>query len=212
MSGGEWRKPQWAEDWPAFREELPHVTDAERMLVDHLVRESPTRVLDLGCGDGRVIAVLRERWPKIEAIGLDFSPGLVEAAKQRFDSLETVRIEEHDLMQPVPGDLGEFDLVVSALAIHHLPDERKRALFTEVSELLQPGGLFYNLDVVAAPTPELHELSQSAFGFDVRQQDPSDQPARLENQLSWLHEAGFIDVDCFWKWLELSLVGGTKPR
>jgi tRNA (cmo5U34)-methyltransferase len=101
--------------------------------------------------------------------------------------------------------------VVSALAIHHLPDARKRELFAEVLGLLRPGGCFYDLDVVAAPTAELHELSQSAFGFDDRQQDPSDQPAHLEDQLLWLREAGFGDVDCFWKWLELSLVGGTRP-
>ena len=52
----------------------------------------------------------------------------------------------------------------------------------------------------------------AAFGFDARMQDPSDQPARLEDQLSWLRTAGFTNVDCFWKWLELSLVGGTKPK
>jgi len=212
VSGHEWKEPQWAEDWPTFREELPHVTDAERMLVDHLIREAPARVLDLGCGDGRMIAVLRERWPDVEAIGLDFSPGLVDAAKQRFAGTEAVSIEVHDLTQPLPGDLGRLTVAVSALAIHHLPDDRKRDLFAEVFGLLEPGGAFYNLDVVTAPTPELHALSQSAFGFDNRQQDPSDRPARLEDQLSWLQEAGFEHVDCHWKWLELSLAGGTKPR
>jgi tRNA (cmo5U34)-methyltransferase len=65
---------------------------------------------------------------------------------------------------------------------------------------------------VTAPTVELHALSQTAFRFDERQQDPSDQPAHLEDQLGWLHEAGFDNVDCFWKWLELALVGGTKPE
>ena len=100
---------------------------------------------------------------------------------------------------------------VSALAIHHLPDERKRELFAEVFALLAPGGAFYDLDVVAAPTAELHAISQAAFGFDEHQQDPSDQPARLEDQLVWLREAGFSDADCHWKWLELGLVGGSKP-
>jgi SAM-dependent methyltransferase len=114
-------------------------------------------------------------------------------------------------MHPLPDDLGQFDVVVSALAIHHLPDERKRELFTEVFDRLQPNGVFYDLDVVASPTVELHAISQAALGFDGRQQDASDQPAHLDDQLSWLHEAGFRNVDCFWKWLELSLVGGTKP-
>jgi SAM-dependent methyltransferase len=116
----------------------------------------------------------------------------------------------HDLTQPLPCALGQFDVVVSALAIHHLPDERKKTLFAEIFDLLKQDGVFYNLDVVATPTAELHSLSQTAFGFDARVQDPSDQPARLEDQLSWLLSAGFTNVDCFWKWLELSLVGGTK--
>jgi tRNA (cmo5U34)-methyltransferase len=209
--GAEWKGLQRAEDWPSFREGLPHAADAERMLVEHLIHGEVSQVLDLGSGDGHMIAVLREHWPDAAATGLDLSPALVDAAQQRFGSTEEVHIEAHDLMQPLPSALGQFDVVVSALAIHHLPDERKRGLFAEVFELLQPNGVFYDLDVVAAPTAELHALSQAAYGFDGRQQDPSDQPARLEDQLSWLHEAGFGNVDCFWKWLELSLVGGTKP-
>jgi tRNA (cmo5U34)-methyltransferase len=210
MSGSEWKELRWAEDWPSFREGLPHAGDAERMLTEHLIGGEVGRFLDLGSGDGRVIALLRERWPDAAAIGLDLSPALTEEARQRFAGTDSVRVEEHDLMQPLPGDLGRFDLVVSALAIHHLPDKRKKELFAEVFSLLRPNGAFYDLDVVAAPTAELHELSQAAFGFDARQQDPSDQPARLEDQLGWLREAGFSDVDCHWKWLELSLVGGTK--
>lgn len=211
MSGAEWKDLQRAEDWPSFREQLAHAGEAERMLVEHLIRGEVGRVLDLGTGEGHMIALLRERWPDAAAVGLDLSPALVESARRRFRDAAGVGIEAHDLMQPLPDALGRFDVVVSALAIHHLPDERKRELFGEVLGLLRPGGCFYDLDVVAAPTAELHELSQSAFGFDDGQQDPSDQPARLDDQLLWLREAGFADVDCFWKWLELSLVGGTKP-
>jgi tRNA (cmo5U34)-methyltransferase len=211
MSGSEWRQRQWAEDWPSFREGLPHASDGERLLVESLLPGEAERILDLGCGDGRMIAVLRDRWPATSAIGLDLSPGLVRAARERFASAAEVRIELHDLMQPLPDDMGRFDVVISALAIHHLPDERKRELFAEVFDLLQPSGVFYDFDVVASPTAELHAVSQAAFGFDAREQDPSDQPARLEDQLSWLREAGFDHVDCFWKWLELTLVGGAKP-
>jgi tRNA (cmo5U34)-methyltransferase len=211
MSGVEWKGLQRAEDWSACRAALPHVADAETMLVEHLICGDVGRILDLGTGDGHMIAVLRNYWPDACVVGLDISPALLNAAKQRFGDVAEVRIEEHDLMQPLPRTLGQFDVVISTLAIHHLPDERKRELFAEVLELLLPDGFFYDLDVVVAPTAELHAISQAALGFDDRQQDPSDQPARLEDQLSWLHEAGFDHVDCFWKWFELSLVGGKKP-
>jgi tRNA (cmo5U34)-methyltransferase len=211
MGGSEWKRLLWAEEWPSFREGMPYAADAERMLVERLIRGKVSRILDLGSGDGHMIATLRERWPDAAAVGLDLSPALVDAASQRFAGADGVDIAVHDLMRPLPDDLGRFDVAVSALAIHHLPDQRKRELFAEVFDLLVPGGAFYDLDVVAAPSDELHALSQAAFGFDSRQQDPSDQPARLEDQLGWLREAGFGDVDCHWKWLELSLVGGTKP-
>lgn len=60
MSGAEWKTLQRAEDWSSCRRELPHAADAEAMLVEHLIRGKVERILDLGCGDGHMIAVLRE--------------------------------------------------------------------------------------------------------------------------------------------------------
>jgi tRNA (cmo5U34)-methyltransferase len=212
VTGDEWKDLERAENWPSFRERLPHAPDGEAMLVEHLIRGEVSRILDLGTGDGHLIALLRQRWPAATAVGLDLSPALIDAGRRRFTEANGVRFDIHDLMQPLPHTLGRFDVVVSALAIHHLPDERKKTLFAEIFELLEQDGVFYNLDVVVTSTAELHALSQAAFGFDARMQDPSDQPARLEDQLSWLRTAGFTNVDCFWKWFELSLVGGTKPK
>lgn len=60
MSGAEWKELQWAEDWSSFRGGLPHAADAETMLVEHLIHGEVDRILDLGSGDGHMIAVLRE--------------------------------------------------------------------------------------------------------------------------------------------------------
>ncbi|HEX3242657.1 MAG TPA: class I SAM-dependent methyltransferase [Solirubrobacterales bacterium] len=210
MTGREWLESERAEEWPARRERLPHASEAERLLLDHLVPERVRRVLDLGTGEGHLLdAIVAER-AGVEAVGLDLSPAMIAAASRRFAEDEGVEFREHDLMEPLPDDLGGFDLVVSALAIHHLPDRRKRSLNREVFELLTPGGAFYNLDCVASPSPDLHEMSQRAFGFDIRQQDPSDQLAPLDDQIDWLREAGFESVDCHWKWLELALFGGAR--
>lgn len=43
-------------------------------------------------------------------------------------------------------------------------------------------------------------------------EDPSNQLASVERQLDWLRRIGFADVDCHWKWLELALLGGRRPR
>lgn len=211
-SGAEWRETDRVAQWPSLRERLPHIADAEAMLVDQLIERPVARLLDLGTGDGHLIRLFRERWPAATAVGLDLSPEMLAAARERFASVPAVRLEVHDLTSPLPEALGRFDVVVSALAIHHLPDGRKRELFAEVFGLLTEGGVFYDLDCVCSASPELHALSQRAFGLDERGGDPSDQPAALADQLAWLREAGFDRVDCFWKWMELSLVGGRRPR
>jgi tRNA (cmo5U34)-methyltransferase len=79
---------------------------------------------------------------------------MLEKARERFASDESVRVVEHDLRHGLP-DLGRFDAVVSSIAIHHLADGRKRELYCEVFDKLEPGGAFLNLDRVASPTPTL---------------------------------------------------------
>lgn len=115
------------------------------------------------------------------------------------------------MAQPLPVDLGTFDIVISGLAIHHLPDARKRSLYADAFRLLRSGGVCCNVDVVAAPTRDLHRRAQAAFGFGAEDEHPSDQPAPLHAQLTWLEDAGFTNVDCHWKWLELAVLGGEKP-
>ncbi len=210
MTGIEWKDLERAEAWSSFRSRLPHAADAEALLVEHLLPSQIGRILDLGTGNGHLIALLKPQLSASSAVGLDLSPAMVEAARERFAAAEGVEFDVHDLMEPLPDTLGQFDLVVSGLAIHHLPDHRKRGLFGEIFELLTDGGVFYDLDCVTSSTLEMHSLSQKALGLEVREQDPSDQPARLDQQLSWLREAGFGQVDCYWKWLELAMVGGSK--
>ena len=87
-------------------------------------------------------------------------------------------------MQPLPRTLGRFDVVVSALAIHHLPDKRKSELFAEVFDLLAPNGVFYDLDVVKAPSAEIHAISQAAFGSTGSSRTP--QINRRVWRISWV--------------------------
>jgi cyclopropane fatty-acyl-phospholipid synthase-like methyltransferase len=165
--------------------------------------ERMKRVLDLGTGDGRLIALLRDRRPDAATIGVDFSQPMLDRAARRFADDPLVEFREHDLAEPIPLD-APFEAVVSALALHHLDDERKRTLFAEVHELLAPGGVFVNLDLVAAVTPEEHERFRQAIGRP--QDDPADRLADLCEQLDWLRHAGFETVDCHFKWLQLALV------
>jgi tRNA (cmo5U34)-methyltransferase len=186
--------------------EIPHRSTAEDMLLDALPSRLE-RFVDLGCGDGRLLAAVRSRHPYAAAVGIDTSEPMLARAAERFDGEPLVELREHDLNRPLV-DLPVLNAAVSGLAIHHLEDERKRGLFGEICALLEPGGVFANLDLVTSASTRLHERFRREIGRAV--DDPTDRLADLSAQMNWLREVGFAEVECHFKWLELSLVIAVK--
>jgi SAM-dependent methyltransferase len=206
-----WRSPVQALSYLSRADRIPGRTAGEAELVAELPVRCE-RVLDLGCGDGRLLAIVREARPGAGGVAVDYSPPMLEAARERFAGDATVVVVEHDLERPMDGVAavdGPFDAVVSSFAIHHLADDRKRALYAEVFARLRPGGLFANLEHVSSASPRLHRAFMDALG--QTEDDPQNQLLDLETQLRWLRELGFEDVDCLWKWRELALMCGQRP-
>ena len=209
MHSEEWTVPERVSRYLDRADEFPHRDEGEAVLLDH-VPLGVERVLDLGTGDGRLLDLLRRDRPEMTGVGLDFSEVMLAAARGRFAAVGAVGLVEHDLTERLP-DLGRFDAVVSSMAIHHLEDERKRSLFAEVFELLEPAGVFANFEHVASPTQRLHEAFFAAIEEPLECEDPSDRLVDVETQLGWLRDVGFDDVDCYWKWLEMALLVGIRP-
>ncbi len=210
MPGEEWTADeQKVQRYLCRAEEFPHRLEGEGVLLEHVPRDA-RRVLDLGTGDGRLLSLLQVDRPAIHGVGLDFSQLMLEAARKRFADDERVELVQHDLAEPLPA-LGRFDAVVSSFAIHHLEHERKRSLYGEVFDLLEPGGVFANFEHVASPTRRLHLAFFAAIDEPIENEDPSDHLLDVEAQLRWLRELGFDDVDCYWKWLEMALLIGIRP-
>ena len=177
----------------------------EAVLVE-VLPAAPERVADLGCGDGRLAALVLEARPSVtELVAVDASPPMLEKARSRFAADERVRVVEHDLRDDITV-LGDFDLVVTGFAIHHLDDARKRELMAEVAARLRPGGVFANLEVIRSATPELHAAFRAAIGR--AEDDPEDQLVDVESQLAWMREAGLEQVDCLWRWRGFALLVG----
>lgn len=197
---GDWSDPGRAEEY--LSRALPHRDEAEAMLLEALP-ERVDRFLDLGTGDGRLVSVVRCRHPQAEGVGLDYSAPMLERGRRRLGGEDGVELRVHDMRECLP-DLGIFDLVVSGFAIHHVSHARKRSLFAEIRSVLAPEGVFVNLDLVASATAPRHERFRRAIGRP--EDDPADCLADLCEQLVWLHEAGFGEVECDFKWLEMALM------
>lgn len=202
-----WTSPLHALDYLQRADSIPHRTEGESALLECLPAKI-SRVLDLGSGDGRLLKLVKLARPQAAAIALDFSPTMLQRLRERFANATEVKIVEHDLKNKLPA-LGTFDAVVSSFAIHHLMHARKKSLYTEIYSALVPGGLFCNLEHVASPTEPLHRQFLQSIGWP--DEDPSNKLLDLHDQLVWLREIGFQDVDCIWKWRELALMVGTKP-
>jgi tRNA (cmo5U34)-methyltransferase len=122
-------------------------------------------------------------------------------------------------------DLGTYDVVVSALAIHHLDDPSKRRLFENIYRTLAAGGRFVNIEQILGPTPAIEDFYQQVWLQTVRakgvgaedlsaalERMRQDQAAPLYAQLRWLEDAGFEEVNCWYQWYRFVVYSGDKKR
>ena len=233
---GGWRTAEVARSYLAGRDRLIPMLAVMEDLVRRLLARSPrpiARFLDLGCGAGAMSALVRSHAPAAEAVLVDFSEPMLEQARARGGHEHAWQVLCGDLstaawLESLPG--GRYDLVVSGLAIHHLLAERKRALFAEVHGLLEPGGMFVDMDYVTQPGPlaglwdeEMlaaavraehdhgRRRSRQEIEADIFEDSEEDQPDTAEEQVAWLRAAGFAPADIYFKWAEAAVFGGLRP-
>lgn len=182
--------------------------------------ENPA-VLDVGAGTGLFSSFLLRKFPKAKITLIDISEGMLRVAKKRFEGLSG--------LEYIVGDYSrydftrQYDIIISALSIHHLTDEQKKDLYKKCYSALRPNGIFVNCDLVSGHTEYLDSTYKKHWNFSIEtsglsedeilsaaERSKLDKLTPLSRQLEWLNEAGFSDVDCVYKYYHFAVMFGRK--
>ena len=180
-----------------MRAEVPAYECLQQAVALATVELTVARVLDLGTGTGETLSAVLARHPGAVAVGVDKNEAMLAAAHRRLAGV-TVGLRVADLTDALPA--GPFDVVVSALAIHHLEGSDKADLFARIAGVLRPGGRFVLGDVVI---PENQPDAVTPLTAD------HDRPSTLADQLQWLDEAGF-ETSTVWSEHDLVVVRADR--
>jgi SAM-dependent methyltransferase len=231
-----WQRPEIAESFTRDRRHLIPWIEAQEEVARRLITRGARRVarfLDLGAGGGAFSELVLQAHAAARGVLVDFSEPMIAAAEERLAPYagrwEYVLADLSDTAWQETLPDGRYDAVVSGFCIHHLTDERKRELYGEAYDLLEPGGLFLNWEHVATnglgdgmleewmverllaveharpdPRPDDEVLRHY---FDAAEADILAAP---RDQCNWLRAAGFVDVDVFFQMPEIAIFGGIR--
>jgi tRNA (cmo5U34)-methyltransferase len=190
---------EWDPDaYPAMMaDEIPGYEELQEAVVAATAGVDTARVLELGTGTGETALRVLAEHPEADWVGIDSSEPMLARARERLPGAD-LRLQR--LEDELPA--GPFDLVVSALAVHHLDGARKRLLFSRVADVLQPGGSFVLGDIVVPPAGE-----EGPIGIDW----VMDLPDSVDDQLAWLRAVGF-EAEAFGVRVDLAVVRARLIR
>lgn len=182
---------------------------------------TPKRVLDLGAGTGLLSQFWIQHYPATKFVLVDIADEMLEIARKRFSGMDNVTYQVLNYTNELPS--GKFDVVVSALSIHHLEDEDKQNLFAQIYALLPNGGLFVNYDQFCAGQPEMdrwinsyweNQLAHSALtNHDIalwRERKKLDRECSVEQEMAMLEKCEFKIVQCVYSYEKFSVIVAVK--
>jgi tRNA (cmo5U34)-methyltransferase len=175
-------------------EEIPGYLELQEQAAAATAAVAAQSILELGIGTGETTRRVLALHPDARLTAIDSSAEMLERARESYPDAD-LRLSR--LEYPLPE--GPFDLVFSALVVHHLDGAGKRDLFRRVAEVVRPGGSFVLADVVV---PDREEDQQIHIDWVM------DLPDRLDDQLEWLRAAG-LDAQPLWSLKDLAVIRAT---
>jgi len=233
----DWDSESYVDEW-VRRRQAEDVLRSERfqLMCDlfPFPTDAPVTILDVGAGYAPLSMFILDRHPRARCIAQDGSAPMLNRARTLVTRYgERLIVHHSDLLETdwLPRQLGPFDAVVSSSCFHNLRDFRRISeIYREIRDQLKPGGVFLNLDLVNAPSADLHdryarltearrrrgggrndhaaEIEKRGGTLEAARPDHDFIPGSLAEHLAALTAAGLRDVDCFWKELRRALLGG----
>jgi len=204
---------------------VPRYEEMLKMLFAYLPDDfQPENILELGSGTGNLTELIARTFPRSRIIAVDISDQCLQECRKRMkgSNVEFIAIDFMDIVFPEES----FDLIMSSISIHHLPDENKRKLFESIYDWLTGGGILSFLDQFRGETGGLYRRhidfwKEYALGNGVapdewerwmEHQRDNDHHSPLRIHLRWLEEVGFRRPDCLWRYLLWSVVNARKEQ
>ena len=146
---------------------------------------------------------------------------MLNIARKRFHGIANVSYQVGDYICKLPDAV--FDTVISALSIHHLENEDKIKLFSEIYSTLPNGGLFVNYDQFCAGQPEMNHwfdsywenylINGSLLDKDIelwKERRKLDRECSVEQEADMLKNCGFKVVKCIYSYQKFSVIVAIK--
>ncbi len=202
---------------------LPFFEDYYQSGIIYLSSKTFKRILDLGAGTGLLSQYLYQYFPRSKYTLIDISDEMLSIAKERFRHLSNFDFLTEDYSRKLPED--KYDLIASALSIHHLTDSEKLKLYKNVYSSLDKNGYFLNIDQYKSENNRVEKKFEDIWVktilvnlSDVKKVDfeswrkrrKLDKETSIENEINKLKKVGFRDVDCIYKYWKFGVVIGKK--
>ncbi len=201
---------------------IPNMDQIYTIIAELASSEVPgPKILDLGAGTGLLTEQLFKKYSGGSFTLIDISMEMLNIARERFKGNPNFRYIQEDYLKTDFED--SFNIVISSLSIHHLNDNAKKNLYSKVYEILNEGGIFLNADQVLVPSSENEYIYQRNWWEKIEtgslKQDEKefiidrmklDKPSTLKNNLRWLENCGFTNVDIFYKYYNFCILYGKK--
>ncbi len=183
--------------------------------------DKPKRVLDLGAGTGLLSYFWYQECPSAEYVLVDIADEMLNIARKRFNGIDSISYQVLDYSKGLPS--GDFDVIASALSIHHLENEDKQKLFTQIYDKLQNGAIFVNYDQFCAGQDEMNEWFNSYWesrlatsGLNerdielLRARQKLDRECSVAEEIEMLRKSGFKTVECVYSYQKFSVIVAIK--